>query len=560
MIQGKWVTIILVLLFASATVRGQYVVNGNAEQLSCNCYRLTQAIDTQSGSVWNSNQLNLNTPFDFTFNVYLGSNDEGADGIAFVLQPISTSIGSTGGGLGYQGIDPSLSVEIDTYTNGWDPVYDHVAIMANGDVNHSTPNNLVGPASALANNANIEDGQEHLLRVAWNPTTQTMQVYIDALLRVEYTGDIITDIFSDDPMVFWGFTGSTGGLNNEQRFCLSILPGLEQTESLICAGNSVLIRDSSYSALGSVVEWDWDFNNGQTSQLENPGEITFSDPGQYYIIQSVVDAAGCGATDSTLITVAPNPIADFSNTEVCFGNPTEFLDESDVQSGNITQWEWDFGTADATSNSQSPQFTYLSSGTFETTLLVTTANGCVDSVTNTISVDALPTAEVMHESNSLDASFSTALGDEESAQWILSDTTIFGASFNLTFPDSGWYNVQLVVTNQAGCTDTLSYDFYLEGIPEFIVSNVFTPNGDMVNDLFEPYTYAITSVQFRIYNRWGRPVYDFDGPLQDGVNWGWDGSINGGAEAAAGTYYFMLDLVGTDAVQSSRTGAVTLIR
>jgi hypothetical protein len=82
----------------------------------------------------------------------------------------------------------------------------------------------------------------------------------------------------------------------------------------------------------------------------------------------------------------------------------------------------------------------------------------------------------------------------------------------------------------------------------------------MVNDLFEPYTYAITSAKFRIYNRWGRPVYDFDGPLQDGVNWGWDGSINGGAEAAAGTYYFMLDLVGTDDVQSSRTGAVTLIR
>lgn len=85
----------------------QYAVNGNASQVSCNCYQLTPDAGGQSGSVWNLNQIDLSTPFDFYFDVFLGCNDGGADGIVFVLQPVST-VGGSGGGLGYAGITPSL--------------------------------------------------------------------------------------------------------------------------------------------------------------------------------------------------------------------------------------------------------------------------------------------------------------------------------------------------------------------------------------------------------------------------------------------------------------------
>ena len=65
----------------------------------------------------------------------------------------------------------------------------------------------------------------------------------------------------------------------------------------------------------------------------------------------------------------------------------------------------------------------------------------------------------------------------------------------------------------------------------------------------------------KIYNRWGIPVYKFDGPIPPPATiWGWDGSINGGAEAAEGTYYYVLDLKGTDGNNFSDHGTVTLIR
>ena len=80
-----------------------YHLNGNATQEDCNCYTITNDKNDQSGSVWNINKIDLTLPFDYHFNVFLGCRDaDGADGIAFVLQPLSTSIGTTGQGLGIQ--------------------------------------------------------------------------------------------------------------------------------------------------------------------------------------------------------------------------------------------------------------------------------------------------------------------------------------------------------------------------------------------------------------------------------------------------------------------------
>src|SRR5437868_8708102 len=92
----------LTLLFIVKSSCAQYTVNGNAQQISCNCYNLTNETNNQSGSVWNNNKIDLSQSFDFNFSVNLGRFDSnGADGMVFVLQPISTSVGSTGGGLGY---------------------------------------------------------------------------------------------------------------------------------------------------------------------------------------------------------------------------------------------------------------------------------------------------------------------------------------------------------------------------------------------------------------------------------------------------------------------------
>jgi hypothetical protein len=99
-----------ILLFFFNSSNAQYTVNGSAFQNSCRCYTVTPNIATQKGSVWNNNRINLNQSFDFTFQVYLGCSDgNGADGMAFVLQPMGTSTISSspaGGGMAFYGVTP----------------------------------------------------------------------------------------------------------------------------------------------------------------------------------------------------------------------------------------------------------------------------------------------------------------------------------------------------------------------------------------------------------------------------------------------------------------------
>src|SRR5689334_5246884 len=123
-------TLLLLLFFISKQeANAQYILNGSAQKNSCNCYTLTQTTQFQSGSVWNGNKINLNSPFDFWFNVFLGCNDLGADGIVFILQPISTSVGSSGEGMGFGGVVPSIGIALDTYQNFNlnDPSFDHIS-------------------------------------------------------------------------------------------------------------------------------------------------------------------------------------------------------------------------------------------------------------------------------------------------------------------------------------------------------------------------------------------------------------------------------------------------
>ena len=88
----------------------------------------------KAGSVWNINQIDLNQPFDYSFTVNLGCNNTsqwvGADGMVFALQPLNTSIGSSGGQMGLGGVSPSLGVYLDTYQNTahGDIFNDHISI------------------------------------------------------------------------------------------------------------------------------------------------------------------------------------------------------------------------------------------------------------------------------------------------------------------------------------------------------------------------------------------------------------------------------------------------
>ena len=289
----------LLLLISAFSVTAQFRTNGTAISQGNDCFRLTRNLTNQSGSVWYLNTVDISKPFDLYFEVNLGCSNGGADGMAFVLQQVSSSVGSSGGGLGYQGISPSVAIEFDTYQNGnWgDPVYDHIAIMSNGINDHTSTNNLAGPVAALSGNGNLEDCNFHDLRITWDTATFTLSVYLDCSLRLTYTGNIVQNIFNTNSQVFWGFTAATGAATNLHRFCLNYISFTQALQdTAICQGDTLDLD------IGSGFTYVWTPAAGLSdSSVANPR--AFPDTTTTYYV-SVTDPCMNVRRDSITITVA----------------------------------------------------------------------------------------------------------------------------------------------------------------------------------------------------------------------------------------------------------------
>jgi gliding motility-associated-like protein len=391
---------LLALTIISAHSKAQYSVNGSAVQNTCRCYTLTPNILTQFGAVWNNNKINLNQSFDFTFQVFLGCTDgNGADGIAFVLQKTSTTIGTTGtggGSMGYLGINPAVGVTLDTYQNTSpdnDPFYDHIAIQLNGNTNHLSANTITPPTPISATNNNVEDCLNHNLRVVWNATTKNMIVYFDAQQRLSVTNDFVNTVFAGDSLVYWGFTGATGGLSNEQKFCTILTPSFHfAPNQKKCVFEPITFYDSTTSFAG-VTKRYWNFGDGSPIDSVNINPVhIYTTPGQYNVILRVKGLDGCEETITQIVNIGAKPNAGFSYTSNCATLTVQFTDTSRITPGTINSWYWNFSSISQTSTQQSPSVVCTAPGPLNVQFVVTSSQGCSSDTLNTvINVAALPT-------------------------------------------------------------------------------------------------------------------------------------------------------------------------
>lgn len=380
-------------LAAAAQTASPYILNGDATQIKCNCYQLTPDANFKGGSVWNKNKIDLTQSFDYNFDVYLGCNRDGADGIAFILQPLSTSLGSTGQGIGFKGVSPSVGIVIDTYqnTNDNDPSYDHIAILSNGTLNHSDPNSLTPPVQVLPNVDNIKDCQWHSFRIVWDAGQKKLSAFIDGQLRVSVVKDLVKDIFNGDPQVYWGFTGATGGKTNQQQFCAALSANYVVLPSNpVCYGKAISFVDSSRS-FGKIVRWYWNFGDGTTDTTSQPPTHNYSKAGIYPVKLVISDNSGCiSDTLKKDVTIATYPVVAFFSKDTCSGRPLQLTDRSSVEVGTINQWYWDLGNGN-TASIQNPVITYQRSGRYAVRLAVNTKEGCrSDTVSKHITVRPSP--------------------------------------------------------------------------------------------------------------------------------------------------------------------------
>ncbi|MFY9308493.1 MAG: PKD domain-containing protein [Bacteroidia bacterium] len=154
----------------------------------------------------------------------------------------------------------------------------------------------------------------------------------------------------------------------------------------ICVGTNVSFTDVSTISGGSISGYAWNFGDpgsgaNNTSALQSPSHV-FAAAGVYSVSQIVTSDMGCKDTSDASVTISAYPVAAFS-----FTDSASTVTYTDLSTGGVTTWYWDFGDYLSGDSSviQNPTYTYTVADIPVTACLtVTNAAGCSDSVCEVI--------------------------------------------------------------------------------------------------------------------------------------------------------------------------------
>lgn len=113
----------------------------------------------------------------------------------------------------------------------------------------------------------------------------------------------------------------------------------------------------------------------------------------------------------------------------------------------------------------------------------------------------------------------------------------------------GEYSVKLTIESDKHCIDSLrSPDKIVVDPSELNIPNVFTPNGDGINDYFIVESKSLRTISVEVFSRSGIMVYSFYGDGTRLKDWqGWDGNVNhSSAKATPGVYFYIIRASGWD--------------
>lgn len=117
--------------------------------------------------------------------------------------------------------------------------------------------------------------------------------------------------------------------------------------------------------------------------------------------------------------------------------------------------------------------------------------------------------------------------------------------------------IYFVEVDRMGCIsqDTIKVEFeFCEGIIE--MPNVFSPNGDDINDFFTPVIIeGIQRLHIVILNRWGQIVFETDNLIVE-----WDAKDLNGKDVTDGVYFWKVEFIDEINKVGSLTGVVSLVR
>ncbi len=311
--------------------------------------------------------------------------------------------------------------------------------------------------------------------------------------------------------------------------------------ALCAAGDSVLLTADSGMA---IYKWTPGNKYGKSIEVKNSGTYTLT----------ATDAFGCTATST--INISPPLKGTISSTlnKNCTGDSNTGTIRVSV-SGGSHDYSYSWSPAVGSSAVE----TGLNAGSY--TVTVTDTNGCKIILSDSIPTNILPqsTAGFIFSPDTINpgqpVSFINTSLNATNYYWAFGNGQSSTDSFpTYIYSSDGSYTVILISYNAFGCPDTAYGKIYVTDGTNF--PNVFTPNGDGVNDIFYFVIKGATCLHCDIYNRWGVHIYELNS-----IDQGWPGIIEQtGMPASDGVYYYILDYCDWDHLHHTKAGFIQLIR
>lgn len=333
-------------------------------------------------------------------------------------------------------------------------------------------------------------------------------------------------------------------------------PTITATSATVCAGQNAILTAS-----------------GANNYVWQPGNIsgsTFTINAQNQTNVTVTGEAN-GCSNNTTATIFVNPLPNVNITASAQNGCAPLcVNYSASSTSNIVNYSWFVNTAGFSSSANS-NYCFNAAGNYSINVMVTDNNGC-SNYSNLISTNIYPqpVADFNHaplkpvinidgEVHFTDASHGATITNWN---WYFMNTAQYtSAQQNPSFlyGEPGTYAVALVVKSDKGCMDTIVRELIVGEDYGLYVPNAFTPNGDGINDIFQPKGFGITKYQLQIFDRWGERIFEtkvFEA--------GWNGKHHRGLDygqfCEEGVYTWLINVTNVFGKSHELKGHVTLIK
>ncbi len=332
-----------------------------------------------------------------------------------------------------------------------------------------------------------------------------------------------------------------------------------------CEAESVYVSNNSFSENGSITSWAWTFEEGNTSNLEQPA-FNFQSPGDKNVQLIVRDKYSCADTSSRIYPYYPRPsVVDVALRKdlLCTDSPIHVRNKS-YPIDSTYQVNWYLSNGDFYTGLE-PEFTFTEEGMFDLTLEIISPLGCtrIEDYENYFEVWKNPIADFDYNPKELSqydksVDFINYSEYADLYRWYFDED---GSSTDknpfFIFPDTGFKVVTLYSESLNGCIDSMIQILDVEPLTTYFVPNAFTPNEDGVNDGFRGVGYLpyIENFRMQIYTRWGEVIFETEDPTEE-----WNGQVrNTGKRLPQGVYVVKVQYTDPRGVLYNQKAYVTLL-